>query len=472
MRGNAPAACLLKPARRSLPCSPPFSSARLLPRVAIVGRPNVGKSSLLNRVVGRRVSIVEPTAGVTRDRVAVVVELGGRRVEFIDTGGLGLVDAVELKGHVEAQIELALASADLVLFMVDGKAGLVPGDQLVADRLRRLAKPHILVVNKVESVSDELAVHEWSRLGFGEPSAVSAQEGFGFAELTQRILGQLPPVRPDAAPRDADVLSFAIVGKRNAGKSTLTNLLVGDERMIVSDIPGTTRDAVDVEFEHQGRRFLAIDTAGARKKSSIQDAIEFFSHARSTESIRRANVVVLLFDVTESISQVDKSVASYIVEQNKPVLIVGNKIDLADRIVLERWDAYIKQQLPALRYAPVSFISAKDGRNVAATLTLLVELRRQARTEFGTGELNRCLRLAQERQRPRVNKTPKLYYGTQVGTEPLRVLVFVNDPKLFRGNYGRYLENALRDHFAVPEVPIDVVFRRRVRTSAGGGADS
>jgi GTP-binding protein len=176
-----------------------------------------------------------------------------------------------------------------------------------------------------------------------------------------------------------------------------------------------------------------------------------------------------LFDVSEPISQVDKSVASYIVEQHKPVLIVGNKIDLAERIVLERWDAYIKQQMPALRYAPVSFISAKDGRNVAATLDLLVDLRRQARTTFGTGELNRCLRQAQERQRPRTKKMPKLYYGTQLSTEPLRVLVFVNEPKLFKGNYGRYLENALRDHFAVPEVPIDVVFRDRIRRDLRGG---
>ena len=416
---------------------------------------------------------------MTRDRVAVVVELGAsgpgssgagsRRVEFIDTGGLGLVDAIELKAHVEAQIEVALSSADLILFMVDGKTGLVPGDQFVAERLRRLAKPHVLVVNKVESVSDELAVHEWSGIGFGEPIAVSAQEGFGFSDLVARILTQLPPPAAEPEANNTDVLSFAIVGKRNAGKSTLTNLLVGDERVIVSEIPGTTRDAVDVEFEHHGRRFVAIDTAGARKKTSIQDAIEFFSHARSTESIRRADAVILLFDVAEPISQVDKSVASYIVEQHKPVLIVGNKIDLAERIVLDRWDAYIKQQMPALRYAPVSFISAKDGRNVAATLDLLVDLRRQARTTFGTGELNRCLRQAQERQRPRTKKMPKLYYGTQLSTEPLRVLVFVNEPKLFKGNYGRYLENALRDHFAVPEVPIDVVFRRRARAEGGGG---
>ncbi|MEZ5963012.1 MAG: ribosome biogenesis GTPase Der [Planctomycetota bacterium] len=443
----------------------------MLPRVAIVGRPNVGKSSLLNRMVGRRVSIVEPTAGVTRDRVAVVMEHGGRRFELVDTGGLGLVDEVQLKEHVEAQIAVAIASADAVLFVVDGKAGFVPGDELVAQRLRRLQDRLVLVVNKVESHWDELSVHEWSRLGFGMPTPISAQEGFGINDLLDRVAALLPERRAAEEVRDDDALRFAIVGKRNSGKSTLTNLLVGEQRVIVSDMPGTTRDAVDVEFERGGRSYVAIDTAGVRKKSSVQDAIEFFSHARSTESIRRADVVVLLFDVTEEISQVDKTLATYIVQQHKPVLIVGNKVDLIDEVAIERWDAYIKQQLRGLQFAPVSFISAKDGVNVDATLEILHDLRRQARLELPTGELNRVLQKAQERQRPKARKTPRLYYGTQIGTEPLHVLVFVNEPPLFRGLYDRYLQNSLRDHFGCAEVPIQITFRKRVRSAGEGQGD-
>jgi len=445
--------------------TPTLAHPLVLPRVAIVGRPNVGKSSLLNRLVGRRVSIVEPTAGVTRDRVAVVVEHGGRRFELVDTGGLGLVDEVLLKEHVEAQIAVAIETADLVLFVVDGKAGLVPGDDVVAQRLRRLPRPHLLVVNKVESHWDELAVHEWSRLGFGEPLPVSAQEGFGIAELLQRLVGLLPERRPEETARADDALRFAIVGKRNSGKSTLTNLLVGEERLIVSELPGTTRDAVDVEFTRDGCRYVAIDTAGVRKKASVQDAVEFFSHARSTESVRRADVVVLLFDVGEEISQVDKTMASYIVQQHKPVLIVGNKIDLIDQVELGRWDGYIKQQLRGLQFAPVSFVSAKTGINVAATLQVLRDLRRQARLQIPTGELNRVLQKAQERQRPKAKKTPRLYYGTQIGTEPLRILVFVNDPPLFRGLYERYLQNCLREHFDCAEVPIQITFRKRIRSA-------
>jgi GTP-binding protein len=431
-----------------------------LPRVVIVGRPNVGKSSLLNRIAGRRVSIVEPTAGVTRDRVSVEVEAAGRTFELVDTGGLGLVDEALLKEHIEAQIEAALAAADVVLFVVDGKEGPVPGDQMVADRLRRLSKPTLLVANKVESRRDEQSLHECLRLGFGEAIPVSAVEGFGVTDLLDRVAAELPPAAP-TAEAEADVLRFAIVGKRNAGKSTLVNLLVREERVIVSDVPGTTRDAVDVAFEHGGRRLVAIDTAGMRKKSSVQDAIELFSHARSEAAVRRADVVILMFDVREPISQVDKKLAAFIVDNARPVLIVGNKIDLADRVQLDRWDRYIKQQLPGIDHAPVSFVSAKEGINVDATIDLLFDLREQARLRIGTGELNRVLQDAQRKLQPRSTKVPKLFYGTQIGVQPIRIVVFVNDASLFRGQYSRYIENRLREAFDCKEVPIRISFRRK-----------
>jgi GTPase len=433
-----------------------------LARVTIVGRPNVGKSSLLNRLAGRRVSIVEPTAGVTRDRVAVTMDWGNRRFEVIDTGGLGLVDDALLKEHIEAQIGVALELSDLILFVVDAKEGLVPGDELVASRLRRKTQDVILVVNKVESRWQEYAVGEWARLGYGEPMPMSALEGHGTSDLLDRIVERLPPKDKLAEEVQDEVLRFAVVGKRNSGKSTLINRLVGEERVIVSEVPGTTRDAVDVEFEHDGRRLVAIDTAGVRKKRSMEDAIEFFSYRRSLESIRRADVVLHMFDVGEEISQVDKKLANYVIEQTKPVVLVGNKADLAAEIDLGKWDSYVRQQLPGLAFAPVSFISARDGFNVSETLDLLFDMRAQATTGIPTARLNEVLQKAKERLSPRSKgPVPKLFYGTQVGIQPLTIMIFVNEPKLFRGQYERYLRNTLQDAFECSEVPIRLRFRRR-----------
>lgn len=433
-----------------------------LRQVAIVGRPNVGKSSLLNRLCGRMVSIVEPTAGVTRDRVAVAMEHGGRRFELVDTGGLGLVDEALLKEHVEAQIQVALECADLVLFVVDAKEGRVPLDDMVARRLRSLKKPVLLVVNKVESHYDETSLPNWQTLGFGEPLGFSAKEGYGASDLKDRIVGLLPAQDETELEPEGDILKFAVVGKRNSGKSTLINWLAGEQRVIVSEIPGTTRDAVDVSFTLDGQKLLAIDTAGVRKKSSVQDAIEFFSHSRSTAAIRRADVVIHLFDIREQVSQVDKALAAYCLEHHKPVVLVGNKIDLAPEVDLARWDAYLKQQLPGLDHAPVAFVSAQQGTNVVEMLRLLYDLRQQSRLEIPTPRLNEVLQAARDQLMPQGRGTfPKIFYGTQIGTQPLSVLVFVNEPRLFRGVYERFLAQRLRDAFRVPEIPIRIAFRRR-----------
>ena len=443
------------------------------PVVAIVGRPNVGKSSLLNRFARRRVAIVEPTAGVTRDRVEILVDHAGRRFQIIDTGGLGLVDEDLLKAHIEAQITTAIDRADLILFVVDCKEGLVPGDELVARRLRRLGRPTLLLVNKVESHQEELVISEWVRLGFGTPLPVSAIEGWGASEVLDAVAAALP--EPEEGEHDVEVsaLRFAVVGKRNSGKSTLINRLAGEERVIVSEIPGTTRDAIDVMFEWDDRRLCAIDTAGIRKRRSIEHAIELFSNSRAQESIRRADVVVHMFDVRERLSQVDKKLAHFYIGLARPVLIVGNKIDLAESLEIERWDSYVKQQLNGLPYAPVSFLSAKDGTNVAETLELLFEIHEQAGTRVKTPELNAFLQEARSKLVPKSRgKLPKIFYGTQIGTHPLSIVVFVNDPKLFRGNnYERYLANAFRERFDVPEVPVRIVFRERGKTRkpADGG---
>ncbi len=363
---------------------------------------------------------------------------------------------------------MALDTADLVLFVVDGKEGRVPGDDLVARRLRSARKQVVLVANKVESHSDELLASTWVQLGFGDPHVVSAKEGFGCTDLVAALLAALPP-RTAIEDVTADrPLSFAIVGKRNSGKSTLVNRLCGEDRVIVSELPGTTRDSIDVEFEFDGRRMMAIDTAGVRKKKSIEHAIEFFSHSRSTASIRRADVVVHMFDVREPISQVDKSVAAYCAAEHKPVVLVGNKIDLAPDFDVAKWDEYIRQQLPQLDYAPVAFLSAKDGQNVDAAMALLFELQQQARTQFATPRLNAVLQDARAKLLPQGRGLfPKLFYGTQIGTEPVSVLVFVNEPKLFRGQYERYLARILREQFGCSEVPIRIAFRRRDKVVLG-----
>ncbi|GAB4140409.1 MAG: ribosome biogenesis GTPase Der [Planctomycetota bacterium] len=434
----------------------------MLPRVAIIGRPNVGKSSLFNRLVGRRASIVEPTAGVTRDRVSEIVERGGRRFELIDTGGLGLVDEALLKEHVEAQIEVALHGSDLILFVVDGKEGRVPVDDWVADRLRRLGRKVLLVANKVESRSDEIDAANLLAMGFGDPLLVSAKEGFGSSDLADAVVAALPPRTDEESEPGEQPLRFSVVGKRNSGKSTLINRLAGEDRVIVSDVPGTTRDAVDVRFAWKGRPMIAIDTAGVRKKSSLQDAIELFSHARTNDGIRRADIVLHMFDVREEISQVDKALASYALAHHKPVLIVGNKVDLAPDIDLAKWDAYLRQQLAGLDRAPVAFLSAKDGTNLGPTMDLLLELREQARTRIPTPRLNQVLQEARDRLLPKGRgRFPKLFYGTQVGVSPITILVFVNEPKLFEGQYARFLRHVVGEAFGCEEVPIRFVFRRR-----------
>ncbi len=433
-----------------------------VPNVAIIGRPNVGKSSLLNAVAGRRVSIVEPTAGVTRDRVSIDVEWAGRLFELVDTGGLGLVDEALLKEHIQSQIEVGMTEADVVVFVVDAKDGLTPMDEQVAERVRKLAKPTVLVMNKVEARRDEFEASEAWRFGFGDPLLVSALEGTGISDLLDRISDELPE---GIGMDEDDGLSLAIVGKRNSGKSTLVNLLAGRERVIVSEIPGTTRDAVDVRFERHGRTWTAIDTAGLRRKSSVQDAIEYFSLARSERSVRRANVCLLLFDMSLELSQVDKKLSQFVLQHYKPCILVGNKLDLAQEAGIDpaKWEDYIREQMPGLAYCPIAFLSAKDGINIDETLDLTEDLHRQASVMVGTAELNHVLQKAKEKNAPRDRggRLPKLFYATQLRANPPTILVFVNDPVLFTGQYDRYLQNRLREAFDWAEIPIRLVYRKR-----------
>jgi GTP-binding protein len=438
-----------------------------LPRVAIVGRPHVGKSTLFNRLTGSRIAIVEPTPGVTRDRVSAPARLssarGERTVELTDTGGIGVVDRDDLGPDVEREIVRALERSDLVLFVVDAREGITPLDQEVAARLRRLAKPVMLLVNKVEGKKLEWEVDAFRALGVGgDPLVISAQNGEGISELEEEIQRRLPP--PSETVEEfvpQSTFKLAIVGRRNAGKSTLVNALAREERVIVSAIPGTTRDALDVQVERDGELFTLIDTAGVRKKTRHDDAIEFFSYARSYRAMRRADVVILLFDASERISAIEKRLARYVRDHYRTVILGANKWDLV-RAGLEPEDfrAYLDQELPGLSFAPIAFLSAKTGQNVAETFELARELQGHARARIPTGELNRVLEKAVESRSPSARgQRVKVSYVTQAEMAPPTFVLFVNDARLVGKDYLRYLENRLRELTELAEVPIRFVVR-------------
>jgi GTPase len=438
-----------------------------VPQVAIVGRPNVGKSSLFNWLAGKRIAIVDATAGTTRDRVSSLVQFEDRVVELVDTGGMGIDDVDRLTPQVQQQIQAAIERAAVLLFVVDVRAGLAPLDEEVALRLRSVNKPVLLIANKADSPELEPQAVEFFRLGWDRALCVSSQQNRGKAALLRAVVGHLPP--PDGPPPSREVaLKLAIVGRRNTGKSTFINRLAREERMIVSEVAGTTRDSVDVRFERDGKVALAIDTAGARRKQSIHSDVEFYSMARAERSIRRADVVLLFLELREHVSKVDKKLAEYILEQHKPAIFVVNKWDLAGEVKTETYGNYIRRVFPSLDYVPIAFISAKTGKNVGAVLSLAEELHQQAGARVGTGDLNRVLRHALEQQRPPLaqNRRPKVFYATQVDTNPPTIVLFTNGPELFSNTYQRYLLKTFRDQLPFGEVPIKLYLRAKRREDA------
>ncbi|MEZ6016483.1 MAG: ribosome biogenesis GTPase Der [Planctomycetota bacterium] len=455
-RGAEPAA----PARGRL------QERERLPRIAIVGRPNVGKSTLLNRLCGSRVAIVEPTAGVTRDRISVPARLdtedGPRWVEVIDTGGLGIVDRDDLGPHVEAQVDVAVRGADLVLFLVDVRDGLTPLDMEVATRLRRTKLPVLLAVNKCEGRALEWDVDAFLRMGVGdEHFAISAQNGEGLDPLFNAIVERLPWAPSERREEAEPVLKIAVVGRRNAGKSTLVNRLAGEERMIVSEIPGTTRDAVDVVFERRGERFIVIDTAGVRKQTKFADAIEFFSDARAKKSVRRADVVILLFDVTQPLSAIEKTLARFAVDRHKPLVLGANKWDLVeDRVEPEKFREYLDAQMPGMNFVPIVFLSAKEGARTDELISVARDLLEQGRRRVSTGELNRVLEQALQARQPNSRGyRVRVKYATQVDVSPPTFVLFVNDRKHIGKDWLRYLTNRIRQDLPFPEVPVRIVVK-------------
>ncbi len=436
-----------------------------IPQVVIVGRPNVGKSSLFNWLARKRLAIVDDTAGVTRDSVTYLMFERERYFELVDTGGIGFEDPDNLTSKIDEQISAAIEAADVILFVVDTRSGLTPLDQEVARRLRYVDTPVVCVANKADDQSMDTQADEFYKLGRGKLICVSTTQNRGRQQLLDMIAERLPkPDRDERRDIEEPAMKVAIVGRRNVGKSTLVNTLAQAERMITSEVAGTTRDSVDVRFELDGKTFVAIDTPGLRRKKSITTDVDFYSTHRAQRSIRRADVVLMFFDPTERISKVDKQLCEYITENYKPCILVVNKWDLkAGSMPTEKWVTYLHDTFRTMWYAPIAFITGQTGKNVKALLNHAQMLYRQARQRVATADINKVVRRAIEANPAPLfqNRRPKIYYATQVGTEPPTVVMFTNEPKAFSEPYRRYLLGALREHLPFAEVPIKLYLRKR-----------
>ncbi len=437
-----------------------------VPQVAIVGRPNVGKSSLFNWLARRRLAIVDDYEGVTRDRMTTLVESNERFFELIDTGGMGVEDADDLTEDIRRQIELAINSADLVLLVVDVRAGLMPLDEMVAERLRGVEAPVIVVANKADSDHMDIHADEFHQLGRGKMMCVSSQQNRNREDLLELIVSCLPEANDELAQESQ--MKFAIVGRRNVGKSTFVNSLAEDERMIVSEVPGTTRDSVDVHFEMDGQTFTAIDTPGLRKRKSQRTDLEYYGMHRAQRSVRRADVVLMFFDAMETVSKVDKQLLGYVMENYKPCIFVVNKWDkLHGTATTDEWVDYLRAQFPTLSYAPIAFITGQTGKNVKTLLNHAQMLHKQAAERVSTGILNRVIRAAVEAHEPPMQhgRRPRIFYATQVSTQPPTVVVMCSEPKAITNDYRRFLINVMRDHLPFGEVPIKMYLEKRSRDS-------
>ena len=448
-----------------------------LPKVVIVGRPNVGKSSLFNWIAGRRIAIVDDLSGVTRDRVSTLAQIGegddARFFELMDTGGIGMVDRDDLTEDVARQIEIAIVEADLIMFVVDVRDGLMPLDEDVAERLRYVKSPVILVINKADTEEFDNRGGDFYKLGRGKPVYVSTQQNRN-RKVLLRLVGEGLSDVDTFKPPDA-VMKVAVVGRPNTGKSTFINTLANSERMIVSERPGTTRDSVDVRFELDGLPFMAIDTAGIKRKAKIKDDLDFYSIHRAERSIRRSDVTLLFLDPTQGVSKLDKQLADYIAKQYKPCIFVVNKWDL---LVLDpeqtqtmgKYAQGIQHTFRSMSYMPLAFITAKTGKNVKALLNLSQSMFKQANQRVGTSKLNRIMREAVEAHSPstKTSRTPRIYYATQVGVAPPTVVLFVNSPSLFDSTYQRYLLNVFREKLPYHDIPIKLYLRARTQTDPAG----
>ena len=434
------------------------------PLVAIVGRPNVGKSTFFNRMCGKQSAIVEDTPGVTRDRIFGETEWLNHKFTLVDTGGIEPTSEDVILKQMRRQAELAIEACDVILFFVDAKQGLVPADHQVAEMLRRSDKPVVVVVNKVETSDDKDMVYDFYSLGLGDICSISSSQGLGFGDLLDEVVKHFPA--HDGEEDESEVMHIALVGKPNVGKSSLTNKILGTERVIVSDIPGTTRDAIDTPFTRDGRDYVIIDTAGMRKKGRIEDgSIERYSVIRSLAAVRRADVCIVLIDAKEGITEQDVKIAGYVHEEGKPVIIAVNKWDAVekDTFTIEKYKKDIACDLAFMSYAPSIYISALTGQRLGKLFELVDKVYNNSQRRITTGLLNDCLREAVTAVEPPSDRGRrlKIFYATQATSAPPTFVLFVNDAKLMHFSYLRYLENYFRKTFDFSGTPIRFIVRQR-----------
>jgi GTP-binding protein len=430
------------------------------PIVAIVGRPNVGKSSLFNRLVGERVAIVEDTPGITRDRIHGETDWNGREFTVVDTGGLGMTSDDPFQKVIREQAEMAIEEADAILFVVDAIEGLSPIDMDLAEMLRRTPKPVLICANKADNARREQETPEFYQLGLGDVHAVAAHHGRGVADMLDALVALLPPETEEE--EESDRIRVSIVGRPNVGKSSLLNAILGEHRVIVSEIPGTTRDPVDVPFDHGENQFLLVDTAGIRRPGKVQGSVEYYMVLRAKRAIERSQVAILVLDAAAGLLDGDKRVGGMTRDTGRGCVIFVNKWDLATSESMREFGAEIRRQMPFLGYSPIVFGSALEGKGLDTLLETVADVSNNHALRISTGELNRVLREATER-RPytRRGRELKVYYGTVVTVRPPTIVLFVNEPKLMHLGYRRYLENQLRAAFGFLGTPIRLIVRER-----------
>lgn len=434
------------------------------PLVAVVGRPNVGKSTLFNRISGARISIVEDTPGVTRDRIYSDVSWLDKHFTLIDTGGIEPMSKDEILSKMREQAQLAIEMADVVILMTNVKEGVTANDHEVAHMLLKAKKKIVLAVNKVDNIGDPpMEFYEFYNLGLGDPIAISAANALGLGDLLEEVTARFPD---DAdTTEDDEEIKVAVIGRPNAGKSSLINKLMGEDRVIVSDIAGTTRDAIDTHYEKDGDKFLFIDTAGIRRKSKVNEAIEKFSVIRSYAAVDRSDVCVIMIDGTEGIAEQDTKIAGYADEQGKACIFVINKWDIVkkDDKTMNEFKYKIRETFAFMSYASMMFTSAKTGRNIPALIDEIKKVNEQHKRRITTGMLNDVINEAVNKQQPPSDKGKRLriYYGTQASVAPPTFVLFVNDKDLFHFSYKRFIENQIRENFGFEGTPIRLIIRER-----------
>ncbi|HZQ10652.1 MAG TPA: ribosome biogenesis GTPase Der [Anaerolineae bacterium] len=437
------------------------------PILAIVGRPNVGKSTLFNRLIGERLAIVAEVAGTTRDRLYADAEFAGREFTVVDTGGIvGEREAVAENDTAaffrlsREQAELAIAEADAILFLTDAEAGVLPDDYEIAEILRRSEKPVYLAVNKADNPKRVAEAVEFYQLGLGEPYPISGLHGAGIGDLLQIIVEHFPPAEPET---ETEIPQIAIVGRPNVGKSSLLNAILGQERAIVSEIPGTTRDAIDTQVIWRNQPLTLIDTAGIRRRGKIEPGIEKFSSLRALKAIQRADVVLLVLDAIDGPTSQDMHVASYALEENKGIVLVVNKWDAIEKETntMDEYTQRVRAAFNFIPYAPIVFTSAKYRQRIPAVVDTALRVRQELRVRIPTTDLNEILREAVAQHSPptKGKRSLKFYYATQVGIIPPTFVFFVNHKDLVHFSYERYLENQIREHFKLTGAPIKMIFR-------------